>query len=44
MICTLVLGLSAGIVGLSVTYAIMLTSAFQPFIEESAEVENTVSI
>ena len=30
-------------VGLTLTYSIMLTSVFQPFIEESAELENLVS-
>lgn len=36
--------LSAGVVGLTLTYSIMLTSVFQPFIEGSAELENLVSL
>lgn len=35
--------LSAGVVGLTLTYSIMLTSVFQPFIEESAELENLMT-
>ena len=35
--------LSAGVVGLTLSYSVMLTSVFQPFIEESAELENLVS-
>ena len=35
--------LSAGVVGLTLSYSIMLTGVFQPFIEESAELENLVS-
>lgn len=34
--------LSAGVVGLTLAYSIMLTGVFQPFIEESAELENLV--
>lgn len=36
--------LSAGVVGLTLSYCIMLTGVFQPFIEESAELENLVSV
>ncbi|XP_022800440.1 multidrug resistance-associated protein 4-like isoform X3 [Stylophora pistillata] len=35
--------LSAGVVGLTLTYSIMLTSVFQPFIDESAELENLMT-
>ncbi|XP_027046092.1 multidrug resistance-associated protein 4-like isoform X2 [Pocillopora damicornis] len=35
--------LSAGVVGLTLTYSIMLTSVFQPFIEGSAELENLMT-
>jgi len=35
--------LSAGVVGLTLSYSIMLTSVFQPFIEESAELENLMT-
>lgn len=38
-----VIDLSAGAVGLSLAYSVMLTGVFQPFIEESAELENLVS-
>ncbi|XP_020609632.1 multidrug resistance-associated protein 4-like isoform X3 [Orbicella faveolata] len=35
--------LSAGVVGLTLSYCIMLTGVFQPFIEESAELENLMT-
>ena len=41
--CLVAIDLSAGVVGLTLSYSIMLTGVFQPFIEESAELENLVS-
>ncbi|XP_032238396.2 ATP-binding cassette sub-family C member 4 isoform X2 [Nematostella vectensis] len=37
------LGLSAGTVGLILSYSIMLAKLFEPFVEESAEVENIMT-
>ena len=40
--CLVAVDLSAGVVGLTLAYSIMLTSVFQPFIEQSAELESLV--
>jgi len=42
--CYLLLALSAGLVGLTLSYAIKIPGVFQQCVKQSAEVENLVSI
>lgn len=42
--CYVLLALSAGLVGLTLSYAIKIPGVFQQCVKQSAEVENLVSI